>query len=48
MGTLILVDTSLIHRGKPIEDGTRYAITNYWYPRNSIKNFNNHFLPRVK
>ena len=45
---LILVDTSLIHRGKPIEDGTRYAITNYLYPKTSIKNFNNHFLPRVK
>ena len=48
MGTLILVDTSLIHRGKPIEDGKRYAITNYFYPRNSIKNFDNKFLPRVK
>lgn len=48
MGTLILVDTSLIHRGKPIEDGTRYAMTNYLYPRNTIKNFDNHFLPRVK
>ena len=47
MGTLILVDTSLIHRGKPIEDGARYAMTNYLYPRISIKNFDNKFLPRV-
>ena len=28
-GTLILVDTRGIHRGKPIEDGLRYSLTNY-------------------
>ena len=28
-GTLILVDTRGIHRGKPIEEGERYALTNY-------------------
>jgi hypothetical protein len=31
-GTLILVDTSTLHRGQPIEDGTRYALTNYYFP----------------
>lgn len=31
-GTLILVDTSTIHRGMPINDGIRYALTNYYYP----------------
>ena len=29
-GSLIIVDTSGIHRGKPIEKGTRYALTNYY------------------
>lgn len=31
-GTLILVDTSAIHRGKPIETCTRYTLFNYYYP----------------
>jgi hypothetical protein len=35
-GTLILVDTSSIHRGMPIEAGTRYALTNYYYPVQNI------------
>ena len=31
-GTLIIFDTSLIHRGSPIKEGnTRYALTNYYY-----------------
>lgn len=29
-GTLILVDTSGIHRGMPIKEGNRYALTNYF------------------
>lgn len=33
-GTLILVDTSGIHRGMPIQEGNRYALTNYF-----IQNF---------
>lgn len=50
MGTLILVDTSTIHRGSPIKNGTRYAITNYYYTLNQIdeelyKKFN--VLPKV-
>jgi hypothetical protein len=28
-GTLIAIDTSGIHRGNPIENGVRYALTNY-------------------
>tara|TARA_R110000868_G_scaffold314893_7_gene575835 strand:- start:655 stop:1455 length:801 start_codon:yes stop_codon:yes gene_type:complete len=32
-GTLILVDTSGIHRGMPIIEGTRYALTNYFFPK---------------
>ncbi|QDC70746.1 phytanoyl-CoA dioxygenase family protein [Candidatus Methylopumilus universalis] len=31
-GTLILVDTSAIHRGKPIKRGVRYSLTNYMFP----------------
>jgi hypothetical protein len=30
-GSLILVDTSGIHRGMPIEQGERYALTNYFF-----------------
>ena len=36
MGTLILVDTSTLHRGSPIKKGTRYALTNYYYTINQI------------
>ena len=35
MGTLILVDTSTLHRGR-IKKGTRYALTNYYYTINQI------------
>lgn len=35
-GTLILVDTSSIHRGMPIRLGTRYALTNYYFPEQHI------------
>lgn len=31
-GTLILFDSSTIHRGSPIKAGNRYALTNYYYP----------------
>jgi hypothetical protein len=32
-GTLLLVNTSAIHRGRPIERGTRYALTAYFTER---------------
>jgi hypothetical protein len=35
-GTLILVDTSSIHRGMPILEGCRYALTNYYFPKSRI------------
>jgi hypothetical protein len=45
-GTLILVDTSAIHRGMPIELGVRYSLTNYFYPKNRInKELFEHFSP---
>lgn len=30
-GVLVLADTTSIHRGMPIETGSRYALTNYWF-----------------
>ncbi len=50
-GTLILVDTSAIHRGKPIEQGQRYALTNYYYadvplPEAMVRHFSP-LLPHV-
>jgi hypothetical protein len=30
-GTLLLVNTSGIHRGRPLRSGSRYALTNYYY-----------------
>lgn len=30
-GTLLVVDTSGLHRGKPMNSGIRYAVTNYMY-----------------
>lgn len=35
-GTLLLVDTRGIHRGKPIESGVRYALTNYYWFNSGI------------
>lgn len=46
-GTLILVDTSLIHRGKPLINGFRYALTNYYYPYYQVESMKNHFLPKI-
>ena len=47
-GTLILVDTSCIHRGSPLKEGIRYAITNYYYPKNLINRYKNQFSKRIK
>lgn len=32
-GSVILVDTSGVHRGMPIQEGERYALTNYFMPK---------------
>lgn len=42
-GTLLLVDTTCIHRGKPIAQDFRYALTNYWYKNRIPK----HIVPLV-
>jgi Phytanoyl-CoA dioxygenase (PhyH) len=43
-GTLLLVNTAGIHRGRPLKSGSRYALTNYYYhphqiDRTRVKNF---------
>lgn len=35
-GTLILVDTACIHRGKPPVRGTRYSLTNYYFEQHQM------------
>ena len=37
-GDVILVDTSNIHRGSTIEEGTRYTLTNYFYTESMRNN----------
>jgi hypothetical protein len=45
-GTLFIFDSSGIHRGKPIKNINRYAITNYYYPENKINtSLYEHFSP---
>ncbi len=47
-GTLILADTTGIHRGMPIKSGERYALTNYFYPARAITAaLTDHFRPVV-
>ena len=46
-GTLILIDTSSIHRGAPIKFGKRYALTNYYYPKKIILDYKDHFKPML-
>jgi hypothetical protein len=47
-GDLILVDTSIIHRGCPLNEKKRYALTNYYYPKNIIGKYKESFKPIVK
>ena len=48
-GTLILVDTSCIHRGKPILKGCRHALFNYYYPTTQINaELFRHFSPMAQ
>ena len=46
-GTLILVDTNFIHRGKPLNQDIRYALTNYFFPIRDFPNHKDHFLPKI-
>lgn len=47
-GIVILVDTSIIHRGIPMKKGTRYALTNYFFEKTQINShLVEHFSPLV-
>ena len=47
-GTLVLVDTSTIHRGIPLKNGIRYALTNYYFENSQINShLVEHFSPIV-
>ena len=47
-GTLVLFDSSFIHRGKNLTSGNRYTLTNYYFPKSKkneklvIGNFGNY------
>lgn len=49
-GTMIIVDVGNIHRGKPIQKGIRYSLTNYFesnpYRSNNFKRNNKHFIDK--
>lgn len=45
-GTMLLFDSTTIHRGAPIQHGERMALTNYYYPLNEIgDSLYDHFKP---
>ena len=45
-GTLILTETRGIHRGMPIREGIRYALTNYYYSQTiNLENIRKKFEP---
>lgn len=45
-GTLLIFDSSTIHRGSPIKSGIRLALTNYFYPESQIDSeLFQHFQP---
>ncbi len=47
-GTVVLVDTSTIHRGLPLKNGIRYALTNYFFENTQINtHLVEHFSPLV-
>lgn len=46
-GTLVVADTSAIHRGRPIEAGCRYALTNYYYPAADVGELYRYFAPTL-
>lgn len=45
-GTVLLFDSSTVHRGSPIKRGERLALTNYFFPARDINNdLFEHFAP---
>jgi len=47
-GTVVLLDTSVIHRGLPMRKGVRYALTNYFFEKTQMNShLVEHFSPIV-
>lgn len=46
-GTLILVNTAMIHRGKPLLENNRYALTNYYYQSYKVNKIKSQFKPML-
>jgi len=47
-GTVLLVDSSIIHRGVPLKQGVRYALTNYFFEKTQLNQHTiEHFSPLV-
>jgi len=47
-GTVVLVDSSVAHRGVPMRNGVRYALTNYFFEKTQINShLVEHFSPIV-
>lgn len=47
-GTVVLVDSSIVHRGIPLKNGIRYALTNYFFEKSQINShLIEHFSPLV-
>ena len=46
-GTLILVNTAMIHRGKPLIENARYALTSYYYQSYKIEKMKLQFKPML-
>lgn len=46
-GTLILVNTAMIHRGKPLSENNRYALTNYYYQSYKVNKIKSQFKPML-
>ncbi len=47
-GTLIFVDTSNLHRGKPLLNGSRYALTSYFFSKETFDDHFDHFKPKLE
>ena len=48
LGTLILFDGSLIHRGSPLKQNIRYVITNYYCPKLKVDEQINKISPVIR
>jgi len=47
-GTMVLVDSSVIHHGAPLKSGIRYALTNYFFEKTQLNShLVEHFSPLV-